>query len=153
MYSCMASPWRSQLHRNEHHSSVFLSRASEQDSPEEIFNLVAVFGVASHAGVFRGARIYFGEGRNTSSPENACVGSYFRRKGSIPQDFSHRLKTQKHQLYTAHKKNSATAKSCKEAFIGWVKMQSGFSFQTVQINTTFQVIYVFIEAPLLQCTG
>ena len=50
MYSCMASPWRSQLHRNEHHSSVFLSRASEQDSPEEIFNLVAVFGVASHAG-------------------------------------------------------------------------------------------------------
>ena len=48
---------------------------------------------------------------------------------------------------------SATAKSCKEAFIGWVKMQSGFSFQTVQINTTFQVINVFIEAPLLQCAG
>ena len=28
-------------------------------------------------------------------------------------------------------KNSATAKSYNEAFIGWVKMQSGFSFQTV----------------------
>ena len=38
---------------------------------------------ASHAGVFRGARIsslptngVCGEGRNTSSPKNACVGGY-----------------------------------------------------------------------------
>ena len=29
--------------------------------------------LASHAGVFRGAR---GEGRNTSSPKKACVGGY-----------------------------------------------------------------------------
>ena len=43
-------------------------------------------GVASHAGVFRGARIsslgssYFfpPQGRNTSSPKNACVGGYIQ---------------------------------------------------------------------------
>ena len=32
--------------------------------------------LACHAGVFRGARISCGEGRNTSSPKNACGGGY-----------------------------------------------------------------------------
>ena len=31
--------------------------------------------LASPAGIFRGARC--GEGRNTSSPKNACVGGYW----------------------------------------------------------------------------
>ena len=95
------------------------NEVSEQDSSEEIFHLVAVFGKkVPHL-----------------------------RISSTDSKFKHISCTQ------LIKKNSATAKSCKEAFIGWVKMQSGFSFQRVQINTTFQVINVFIEAPILQCTG
>ena len=40
---------------------TFIPVLHEKDQP----------GVASHAGVFRGARI---SSRNTSSPKNACVG-------------------------------------------------------------------------------
>ena len=36
--------------------------------------------LASHAGVFRGARISSGEGRNTSAPKNACVGGQGKSK-------------------------------------------------------------------------
>ena len=44
--------------------------------------------LASHAGVFRGARfssLVFlpGEGRNTSSPKNACVGGYEKPSYSL----------------------------------------------------------------------
>ena len=45
--------------------------------------VLALLRLASHAGVFRGARIsslptngVCGEGRNTSSPKNDCVGGY-----------------------------------------------------------------------------
>ena len=44
---------------------------------------MSIKNLASHAGIFRGARISslsreegIGEGRNTSSPKNACVGGY-----------------------------------------------------------------------------
>ena len=43
--------------------------------------------VASHAGVFRGVRLSSiptnGEGPNTSSPKNACVGGYYSRDTSL----------------------------------------------------------------------
>ena len=47
----------------------------------------------------------------------------FGKKGSIPYDFIHRLKISKHLVQL--KKQERKGKSCKEAFIGWVKMKSG----------------------------
>ena len=49
----------------------------------------AVYYVASHAGVFRGARI--------SSPKNACVGGYVLRE--IERKRSGMLEEKLHKLY------------------------------------------------------
>ena len=57
------------LKRTAAKSSAIVVKVSLKKSP-------LLLTLASHAGVFRGARISCGEGRNTSSPKNARGGGY-----------------------------------------------------------------------------
>ena len=45
---------------------------------------IAACRLASHAGVFRGARFSCGKGWKTSSPKNACVGGYMQAYFFLP---------------------------------------------------------------------
>ena len=63
------------------------------------------------------------------------------------QDFIHRLKIEKHQLYTGHKKTASQQSPAKKHSLAGLKCNPAVSFQTVQMNTTFQVINVFMSPP------